>query len=886
MSYYTPGVGSISRPKTYDPELARRAKEEHEQQMDLHDLADRIAENQRKSLRQELGFDDDDDDAEGSIGDDLAGHTHANIVESDFEHESKSSRDDNQIREELHQLQQRYLGALRELHQTGEKERRASEQVAILKRMSKTQVAILKRGFQEKIGKHHALAQEIVNALDECEQRLKLPQPVSTGYRSALQTEKIAAENLVAADPADASADVPVEPASADRITALQRQLESLKAENKVLRQSFEDLSPGFIHARPSAGASDDGAPMTPCQTPSGARKTIDDKGEGSALSGPSAASAQSTPVLALSSKLNNLSVEALRVKLVKALKVAKSAQNKLAAAEKEKTDMLALLGEARAELERRRQDPSGAPSTPKNAPHLRQTQDPQTPPTPAVTGSKGEKIKEKFESLKQKVAVRDAEVAEAKQTLSTREQELQEARAIITELSAELDRIRTVASQGAKRSEQAQADQQRRSANRRRAIMAGLDRVRHELRAMNEEKSALSQSVRATTQATNAEMASLIKQLSERVAAKEASMSGIVTKYQREYRERRRLFNLVQELRGNIRVLCRVRPALDFEENDVVVRFPQDGAVELRNAKGREKSWEFDHVFKSDADNAKVFEQVSDLCTSILDGYNVCIFAYGQTGSGKTHTMEGPEHDRGVNFRALDRLFANMRERNHGGEWEFEVQVTLLEIYNEQIRDLLADKAKQQQQKKLEVKAGKHGMHVPGLTMVTVTDHTQVLRLMKLGKKNRSVACTDMNSHSSRSHSMLSTYVLARNTLTGEEARGKLHLIDLAGSERVSKSGVQGARLTEATNINKSLSALGDVIQARANKQGHVPFRNSTLTYLLQDSLSQDSKTLMFVQVSPVKTNAEESFCSLNFAARARTVELGKASKHTSKTG
>ena len=109
-----------------------------------------------------------------------------------------------------------------------------------------------------------------------------------------------------------------------------------------------------------------------------------------------------------------------------------------------------------------------------------------------------------------------------------------------------------------------------------------------------------------------------------------------------------------------------------------------------------------------------------------------------------------------------------------------------------------------------------------------------------------------------------------------------KLHLVDLAGSERITKSGAEGARLKEAQNINKSLSALGDVIQARANKQGHVPFRNSTLTYLLQDSLSQDSKTLMFVCASPVIYNCEETYCSLNFASRVRTVELGKATKTT----
>jgi len=343
--------------------------------------------------------------------------------------------------------------------------------------------------------------------------------------------------------------------------------------------------------------------------------------------------------------------------------------------------------------------------------------------------------------------------------------------------------------------------------------------------------------------------------------------------KYEKEFKERRRLFNLVQELRGNIRVLCRVRPALQTfrgGQDEVVVRFPAEGNVELRNAKGREKTWEFDHVFAPNSTNQDVFKQVEDLCISILDGYNVCIFAYGQTGSGKTHTMEGPENDPGLNYRSLERLFDNIAKRKDGNEWNVEVQVSLLEIYNEQIRDLLNGK-----KKKLEIKGSPNGMTVPGLTLVNVMDHKQVLKLMNLGKKNRATASTDMNQDSSRSHSMLSVYVSAENTLTNQKTKGKLHLIDLAGSERVSKSNVEGQQFKEATNINKSLAALGDVIQARANKQKHVPYRNSTLTYLLQDSLEKDSKTLMLVQISPLKSNAEESFCSLNFAHRAKQVQI-----------
>jgi kinesin family protein C2/C3 len=254
-----------------------------------------------------------------------------------------------------------------------------------------------------------------------------------------------------------------------------------------------------------------------------------------------------------------------------------------------------------------------------------------------------------------------------------------------------------------------------------------------------------------------------------------------------------------------------------------------------------------------------------------------VCIFAYGQTGSGKTYTMSGPEEDRGVNTRALDELFRRTQERS--AMFKDAIEVSMLEIYNEDIHDLLVDGGSRE---KLEVRQGADGNYVPGLTAVRVNGLQDVVDLLKVADVNRSQRGTDMNEHSSRSHMMLTVTVTTESRANNTVTRGKLNLVDLAGSERVGKSGAAGQALKEAQNINKSLSALGDVIAARANKQGHVPFRNSTLTYLLQDSLSQDSKTLMIVCISPVQYNAEESYCSLNFASRVATVELGKASKNT----
>lgn len=372
---------------------------------------------------------------------------------------------------------------------------------------------------------------------------------------------------------------------------------------------------------------------------------------------------------------------------------------------------------------------------------------------------------------------------------------------------------------------------------------------------------------------------------LMEGIKGAQNEVVNMRNKYLKEMVERKRLHNMVQELKGNIRVFMRCRPPTtkEYEQfgNDALcVSFPGDGEVRVFNEKNREKQWEFDELFQPDSKQEDVYKEVSGLVTSVLDGYNVCMFAYGQTGSGKTWTMTGPASDRGVNTRALEELFNKANGRSH--EWVDQIEVSLLEVYNEVIRDLLVDSGSPDSGMKLEVKMGEYGNHVPGLTKKTVREISEVVSLITQGDSNRSQTATNMNEHSSRSHMMLQVTIISTFKETGVVNRGKLNLVDLAGSERIDKSGATGTALKEAQNINKSLSALGDVIAARAAKQAHIPFRNSTLTFLLQDSLSQDSKTLMIVCVSPVLYNAEETFCSLNFASRVRTVELGKASKTT----
>lgn len=373
-------------------------------------------------------------------------------------------------------------------------------------------------------------------------------------------------------------------------------------------------------------------------------------------------------------------------------------------------------------------------------------------------------------------------------------------------------------------------------------------------------------------------------QQAEEQVRIKELETTGIVNhfkeKWRQEFEKRKRLHNQVLELKGNIRVLCRVRPLLDKEKSsgeDMPVKVLNEENVRVNSEKS-DKEFEFDRVFAPVEGQEKIFEEVVALVTSVLDGFNVCIMAYGQTGSGKTFTMEGPLDNPGVNWRALTELFRLAQDRSE--EITYNFSASILEIYNEQIFDLLAGSAKEQDDK-LDVKQSAEGMYVPGLKIEDVHNLDAVADVISRGKQNRSTFATNMNEHSSRSHLVLSVYVVARNKVTGVTLRGKLHLIDLAGSERLSRTGAQGDRLKEAQNINKSLSALGDVIQALQLRTSHVPYRNSKLTRLLEDSLGGNSKCVMVVNVSPASENVSETKCSLEFASRARKVELGRAKQN-----
>ncbi|KAK4439065.1 Kinesin-like protein KIN-14Q [Sesamum alatum] len=363
-----------------------------------------------------------------------------------------------------------------------------------------------------------------------------------------------------------------------------------------------------------------------------------------------------------------------------------------------------------------------------------------------------------------------------------------------------------------------------------------------------------------------------------------------IKTKFLQAAKDKKELYNKVLELKGNIRVFCRCRP-LNSEEIDggasVAVDFEaaKDGELIVKSNGISKKTFKFDAVFSPEADQVEVFEETAPLAISVLDGYNVCIFAYGQTGTGKTFTMEGTNEARGVNYRTLEKLFDIIEERQN--TFRYEVSVSVLEVYNEQIRDLLvSDSQPGLSAKRLEIKqVGEGGHHVPGLVEAHVNNVSEVWEVLRTGSNGRAVGSTNANEHSSRSHCIYCVMVKGDNLLNGECTRSKLWLVDLAGSERIAKTEVQGERLKETQNINRSLSALGDVISALATRSPHIPFRNSKLTHLLQDSLGGDSKTLMFVHISPNENDLTETLCSLNFASRVRGIELGPAKKQIDKS-
>ncbi|KAG2767921.1 hypothetical protein JG687_00003996 [Phytophthora cactorum] len=379
----------------------------------------------------------------------------------------------------------------------------------------------------------------------------------------------------------------------------------------------------------------------------------------------------------------------------------------------------------------------------------------------------------------------------------------------------------------------------------------------------------------------------------------------------------RRSLHNKVMELKGNIRVFCRVRPVLQNElassRGEEIFAFPdyrsERRQIELSaNPKShvgygqngsrsvvKKYNFDFDLVFDSNCSQEDVFLEVSALIQSALDGYNVCIFAYGQTGSGKTYTMQGreefassklmePSPDMGIVGRAISHIFAGIEDLRTSG-WDFTASLELVEIYNETLRDLLAPV---ESTDKIDLRLDSEGKIVVVNSVIhKVQNDQEAWSLLRGAMSKRSTKSTRMNDRSSRSHCVITFRLNGVNSLTGEQRTGVINLVDLAGSERLSKSGSDSNRelLKEATSINKSLSALGNVICALAKKSTHVPFRDSKLTHFLSSSLGGDSKTLMICNLSPLGEHRDETLNSLRFAKMVNSCEIAFPSTVSSRS-
>lgn len=331
------------------------------------------------------------------------------------------------------------------------------------------------------------------------------------------------------------------------------------------------------------------------------------------------------------------------------------------------------------------------------------------------------------------------------------------------------------------------------------------------------------------------------------------------------------------------VQVVVRCRPMDEKETARGYIRvvdvIPSRGVVEIRHPRDdpstdNVKVFTFDAVYDWRSTQQELYEEtVRPLVSSVLDGFNGTIFAYGQTGTGKTYTMEGSkmEHEkRGIIPRSFEHIF------NHIGRSEnmqYLVRASYLEIYQEEIRDLLH----RDQSLRFELKEKpESGVFVKDLSTAVCKSAAEIQRLMNEGNQNRTIGATNMNEHSSRSHAIfLITIEMGSIGDNGGIRVGRLNLVDLAGSERQSKTGASGERLKEASKINLSLSALGNVISALVDgKTTHVPYRDSKLTRLLQDSLGGNSKTIMVANIGPASYNYDETLTTLRYANRAKNIK------------
>lgn len=323
----------------------------------------------------------------------------------------------------------------------------------------------------------------------------------------------------------------------------------------------------------------------------------------------------------------------------------------------------------------------------------------------------------------------------------------------------------------------------------------------------------------------------------------------------------------------ANVRVCCRFRPLNSKEKNAGSTNICTVDEGTTLKIKSCSKPYTFDRVFDTNTAQSEVYQYAAEpFVPEVMAGFNATIFAYGQTGSGKTWTMMGnpkSEATKGIIPRLVGSIFQGIEEAD--SSLEFTMKLSYVEIYMEKIRDLLAaDKTN------LKIRESNKGVWIEDATEEFVADYEHVMETMLIGQNNRAIASTNMNMESSRSHSVFILTLGQTHKETGSNKKSKLVLVDLAGSEKVGKTGAEGHTLNEAKHINKSLSALGNVINALTKSGGssHIPYRDSKLTRLLSDSLGGNSKTCLIITCSPSSCNLEETLSTCRFGNRAKNIK------------
>jgi len=321
----------------------------------------------------------------------------------------------------------------------------------------------------------------------------------------------------------------------------------------------------------------------------------------------------------------------------------------------------------------------------------------------------------------------------------------------------------------------------------------------------------------------------------------------------------------------SSITVVARFRPINKNEEINGAENIAEFGAQHVTVLDRKKKSFNFDRVIPPNSTQEEVFKCTgAPLVDQVLCGYHSTCFAYGQTGSGKTWTMQGNESHPGIIPRMVDSLFDRFLYDPKFENTQFTVQIQYIEIYKEKIQDLLNINNRD-----LKVRQHKNkGVFVQNCSNVFASSPEEVQIFFEQGQSNRAVGCTNMNAHSSRSHSVFMLLVEQKNMETQSSKKSKLMLVDLAGSEKVRKTNAKGNTLAEAQSINLSLSELGNVINALTEGNRHVPYRNSKLTWILSDSLGGNSKTCIIVTASVAKYNIEETISTMTFGVRCKKVK------------